>query len=396
MKKRIAIIILILVMLLALVISCSPSRDKHEPTKTHDTSFEIPQTSSQFVEDSKPTETQDSHQPDEEKFEMKGIVAVKDVSGWISVILINPETGRFKPLSTFDLPSGVYPYGYYAVTHPLYGQALSPDCQRMAIRVDQQHLGGRSTVGWLENDGTYVNVSELVTKEQGAFSDIPIHWGAKFGPDNYFYFCNSKRDGMYISDQDASVYRVPVDNLKSSAVELVVNRIKTNDYFIQPDGSIVESLSLRSIYSDASNRYWVIPNGHVEFRQWVDEKKMLCTYVYDIDSTKDGSSVPFLVTIDATSEITEFWDYISYQDDHMKRILPAVTNRITWDGIMSPDRSKIAFLSKTQAGNDHPELFISGASGENPIVIQTGLAFGTYDKTNDYRIVAWIDEDLTQ
>jgi hypothetical protein len=330
-----------------------------------------------------------------------GIIALRQVGTIMTVISINPVTGAHRTIKTIDVSSvfarDVNPENFHMRFNR--SQVLDTNMDRLAVGRGGIGADNAWHVGWLDERGDFFDVTALITTPaQGGFEDSTVlHLSPSFGPDGYFYFMSVKfRTGYTFAAQEPSLMRVPLNNLVPDAVEVVIERVTSTSqpkYFIYPDGSAAQ-VPGDIMYSDASMSYWLRFGTLLSYsaRQWVDQKTLLGVYDPNYRNTWEGTALPALVYLDAYHEGETFSGLIdSYGrvGGTRRLVLPANPTRISWDGVMSPDGTQIAFLSRS-TGTSTPELFIASADGQNATRVNAQVAFQDYDSTGaGYRILAW-------
>jgi len=303
------------------------------------------------------------------------------------IVSICPLTGSMRRLREFTQQAGAIPPGSQEVvpsagtdlSHPRNSQALNENMDRLASIMVNVGAENSTHVGWVDAFGNFFDVTALVTEPQGDFSGTIWHSSPRFGPDGYFYFASLQQriSGFGAAVQGIyDILRVPLDNLRPDAVEVVLSDVRHDpmggigafgmfaNMHVCMDGSVnfgFDPFPVRSAMGD-----YVMYIGNTwrtigfTFSQWVDNTTVLATY-----NGRSLSPTPTLVFVDAVPMGTGVEESVDIMVEDMRQILPSGTNRISWNGVMSPDGTEIAFLSRTTTAAE-PELFIAGVNGENP------------------------------
>jgi len=317
----------------------------------------------------------------------------------ITIISIDPNTGAHRTISNFTMPSEQF-RGISSLRSPEDMQSLSENLDKLAVTMVVGTDNARH-VGWVESNGGFFDVTELIVAPQGDFSEVIHHSDPRFGPDNYFYFVSS-----------GNVFRVPLHDLTPEAVETVgeVQSFRGNHgYRVHSDGSVGNG----ALYN-ASMSYWLPhsspilpssvsgPSVHNSNRQWVDENTMLGVRAtgrsgpgagsLDNRESWEDTILPTLVFIDAIPTGTEARDV--NLNERQRLVLPANSTRRTWDGVVSPCGTQIAFLSKSTSGASFPELFVASIDGEDIRRVDTEIAFWEFisnerGSRERHSIIAW-------
>lgn len=343
--------------------------------------------------------TEQTNDPDEAGGDY-GIIALttygstNDLVSRVGIVSIDPFTGAMNNIREFET------YGFFicnspagnfvnnAKREPFFSRVLSERMDKIAVTMINVGNENAHHVGWVENRGGFVDVSALVVKHQGDFAEVIMHGNGKFGPNNFFYF-SSEQPGTRLRQSSSEaiydIFRVPQDDLRPESVEKVLTNVGTNvidRYYIHLDGSV--SFEHPTFVESKINGEIVVPNytGAYTLRQWLDENTMLAV------KSDNGRWLVFLdgASIDEWNELIHGSGIgVSRVRETLRYVLPNIATRHSWDGVISPDGSEIAFLSRT-AGHGtlgEVELFISTIDGEEIRRVDT-------DRTlEDFHILSW-------
>lgn len=280
---------------------------------------------------------------------------------------IDPESGAVSRLKTFsseETHSCSLAYNGLGLNTVQTRLHFSQDLSKVAAELTMED--GTEHVGWLDESGSFTDVTARIAVSSD-FGGLLKHRSPCFGPDGYLYF----RD---LTNTDAQIKRVPMDDLRPEAVEVVVE----DDHFPGavltpfPDGSVDEDLS-SWYYYDASLSY---PASGGEFADWISPDSCV--------GVRDG--MIYRYTLSGQLEIFG-WDL------EQTALVPEVKGRENTNPVVSPDGSQVAFLSRLTSGTDQaPHLFVVPLSGGEPRKIQTEYSFsskGTY-------LMDWVGEEGSQ
>lgn len=268
---------------------------------------------------------------------------------------IDPNTGAVRHLKTFsskDTHSCSSALDGMKSTKRRALMDFSADFSKMAAILTLED--GSEHVGWIDENGIFTDVSQKVTPDAGDFGALTKHANPCFGPNNYFYF----RDN---TDSDSLIKRVSLDNLTPSAVETMA---KGNNFIYPlPDGNIS---SYCWDYYDETMTYparW----DYDFMTDWISSNECVGKH-----RTQDKDMI-YKYTLSGVEDIFDKW----YSE--LTPLVPSIKGRTNWNPIVSPDKSKVAFLSKLTTGTDQlPYLYIVPINGGNPVKVVTDYAFNDY------------------
>lgn len=280
---------------------------------------------------------------------------------------IDPESGAVNRLRTFsseETHSCSLAYNGLGINTAQTRLHFSRDLSKVAAELTMED--GTEHVGWMDESGSFTDVSAKIAVSSD-FGGLLKHRTPCFGPDDYLYF----RD---LTNTDAQIKRVPMDDLRPEAVEVVVE----DDHFPGavltpfPDGSVDKELS-SWYYYDANLSY---PASGGVFADWISSDSCL--------GVKNDMIYHYTL-----SGMLDVFDWYLEQT----ALVPEVKGRENANPVASPDGSQVAFLSHLTSGADQaPHLFVVPLSGGEPRKIQTDYGFsskGTY-------LMDWVGEEGSQ
>ena len=309
-----------------------------------------------------PVETEGPTEAPPEEENLSGLMILtcmpkgyKYVNGSITYILqcFNMDTGKVTDVAQFDVnPDATVEYpildqhNFYVNSQDLF----SKDYDKLAITARFTSDHSKHT-GWIDESGQFFDVTEaLGLAPDSDFADPVYCCACGFAEDGSFVFEMSESGEFY---KDRQYFSVDPDNLDPAAIR------EGNPYLG------------RTEYYDENHKgtfpWWT--NYHVT--DWVDD-------THCIADVGDHYSTTMLIDIDA-EESTMY--------------MPS-TSRKCWDGVVSPEGDRIAFLSQPEHGNELPSLFVVPTSGGDPVKVDAPIAF-TYkeyavDRDNGFTtIIDW-------
>lgn len=275
----------------------------------------------------------------------------------INLDCINPDTGEVQHLRTFSSEDT------HSCSLAKNGLGYNTVLSRMHFNSDLTQLTATLTledgsvhVGWIDESGEFTDVSAKIASDAGDFSAMTNHTNPCFGLGGYFYF----RDA---TNSDVQAKRVPLDNLTASAVEIVAYNVNNCvvDRILEPlpDGTMGNSTWY---YYDESMEY---PAKGRYFGDWISPFE--CVGI-------DGDMI-YKYTLSGG-------DHNYFGDDWYSdkaELIPDIEGRRNMNPVVSPDRTKVAFLSALTTGTDEsPYLYIVPVEGGNPVKISTDYIFAGY------------------
>lgn len=241
---------------------------------------------------------------------------------------LNPETGDVEQLAYFhyNRPEG---QSYYCGAFSLSGACIdrtmfSDDFTQIVCTT-----WPKNRMGWIDMDGNFFDAS-------AALGDP--HWFSPIGfTDGYFGF-SDYIGGVY----NMKYYYVPLDNFTPEAIQ--EGDIRTFGHPYDEDGNIT------------INDHTYLPH---EVTSWIDDTRCIVNF------RDAGVPEKSLIVDVATRTQSEYIPYISEE---------IVT---TWDGVISPDKSKIAFLSSEGYHYQNPAIYVISIDGGTPIKVPVTLPLPT-------------------
>lgn len=229
---------------------------------------------------------------------------------------IDPVTGESQVIAEFNFaPKTLQDTVYYFPARQLFCNCrnwFSADYSKVAVSRSDEH--NQSCAGWIDTDGNFFNVSEALGQlNRGDFDDPVQYYAAGFSDDGYYYIYRQV-DGAGISTP-ISYHYVPIDNLTASAIQ--------------------DGLPFAGIDYDPP----------ADLSDYIDGSRYLI-------NTSDGVSKIFDVVTEET---------MTY--------VPG-TSRLSWNGVVSPDGSQVAFMS--QPKNDiTKDIYVMPLAGGDPVKVVT-------------------------
>ncbi len=275
--------------------------------------------------------------------------------GSADIYSLDPETGNSTLVRSFHIEEldnsmfGLTPW-------VLQNMGFDKNYERMVMDLDNND--GSHHVGWTDQDGNYTDVTAMITADAGDFGGVPYQFGGHFGPDNYFYFY----------EKGNIPYRVPIDNMNPESVEAV-------DHLMQlyPDGSVFVSekpgFTSGTYYTDVS------------MSEEMPEHSVTTAWLGNGDYVKVDSG---------GNSNTTLWRKNS--DGSEKNLLPDIPERVSYNPVVSPDGSQIAFLSSLRTrGRDvdnHAYIFSVSSEGGSPVKLADSPRF-LFGGTSDIHLLEW-------
>lgn len=291
--------------------------------------------------------------------------------------IIDPDTGVVQHLRTFSgngahrCSPGQNGLGTAHVSKPQLLAHFNSDLTQMTASLTLDD--GSIHVGWINESGVFTDISQMVTADTSDFAALTKHSNPCFGPDNYFYFRDSTNSAIQIK-------RVPINNLTVAAVETLVDNDDWPGIAIcpLPNGKIENSGSYTWYYFDAEMAY---PARGSYFNDWISSSE--CVGVESISNTTETI---YRYSLSGNKSI---FDWVNERTE----LLPRIKGRTNWNPIVSPDTSKVAFLSKLTTGTDTtPYLYIVPSDGGEPVKVPTDYTFEDGAYVHTY-LLTWSGEE---
>lgn len=196
--------------------------------------------------------------------------------------------------------------------------------------------------GWIDKSGQFFDVIEaLGLAPESDFSDPVDYFACGFAEDGSYVFA---RRGSGLSSEYA-YYSIDPNSLDSAMIN------ESNPY-----------LGYDEKY-DKGLDSWNRGGQHSGVTDWIDDTHCI------VDVGDDHSST-MIMDIETIEKVN---------------YLPT-TSRICWDGIISPDGEKIAFLSRgSDTGTEIPSIFIVPIAGGDPVKLESSVQF-TYGNPYMYSV----------
>lgn len=256
----------------------------------------------------------------------------------VSISCLDVETGKKQLLSTFPYETTLLSDGYYATRKEWFNNDYSLMACTKAVGDS-----GETHAGWIDTNGTFFDVTEaLGLQSKNAFSN-PAHYQAiGFTEDGYFAYCEIPTEAVLKSE--CKYYYLPLSTISKDAIIEGLPFPNSEPYGLR--GS-----------EDLTNYTGSLYTSCYKVTDWIDEQ----TCIVNIDATYSATTSTI---INITTQ--EQSDYI-----------PA-SSRSNWNGVLSPNKDRIAFMSSSD-GTTPPDVFIISISGGEPIKISSDIAFANQD-----------------
>ena len=289
-------------------------------------------------------------------------------SGNVNIYTLDPETGESVLVRSFPIESAPVnidlkdspPFVFDGRGHGSY-VSYGYDKNYEHMTLDIQGNDGSRHVGWMDEAGNVTDVTALTWGDRGDFAGLPNQFSGCFGPGNYFYWY----------EEGWIPYRVPLDNLTPGAVEQVEQYMR-----LYPDGTVFcqekSGSQFGTYYTDASMREIMQDNGRYirtwsqEMNAWLQNGNFIELYEDTIRrGTSDGSAID---------------------------IIPDIKDRWNINPVVSPDGSRIAFISSLRTlgkGVDHAGyVFTVPSGGGDPVKVSSDIKFVVRSKSYCY-LLEW-------
>ncbi len=237
---------------------------------------------------------------------------------------VNIETGESTVIAEFNFVLGskdqvVYsPAARYSVTCQNW---FSYDYSKIAV-TRQNLQTGEVCAGWIDVGGNFFNVSETLGQlGHGDFDDPVMYAAIGFTDDGLFVYKQTNSSGL---DSQGSYHYVPVDNISPAAIQ---------------DGCPIPG-------SDDNGS----PNP-MKLTDCIDESTLLI-------NTSEGFTGENAVSKIYNLETGEETVYV-----------PG-TSRMSWNGVLSPDGSQVAFMSRPKNGTEI-DIYTMPLGGGDPVKVST-------------------------
>lgn len=286
-------------------------------------------------------ETMDEVPEAEDTGEIGGIVVL--VADWktdgaepvFTVSTLDPESGEQRVVSTFVFEYAVPIRAEEFLLRPAielsrysnYADLFNEDYT--AVAATKTFTGNEeSHAGWMDQSGTFFDVTEALGEQSQSDFDEPRHYEAVgFTPDGCFAYADVTE-----GRPDATYYKVPLDNLVPGAS---YEADGTNAY----------------VMTDYQTWRWLAPYTPTA---WLDNSRFLAC------SARNSVSGVCQLFDASTRSITEF--------------IPG-ESRDNWAAVIDPEKTTVAFLSAPQSGTDAPNIYLTSLDGSSsPTQLATEFA----------------------
>lgn len=237
---------------------------------------------------------------------------------------VNIETGESTVIAEFNFISGpadqiVYSSAArYSVTCRNW---FSHDYSKIAV-TRQNLQTGEVCAGWIDTDGSFSNVSEALGQlDRGDFDDPVMYAAIGFTDDGLFVYKQTSGSGP---NGQSSYHYVPIDDISPAAIQ---------------DGC--------PIPGSADNG----DPGSMKLTDYIDESTLLI-------NTSEGFTGENAVSKIYNLETGEETAYV-----------PG-TSRMSWNGVLSPDGSQVAFMSRPKNGTEI-DIYTMPLEGGDPVKVPT-------------------------
>ena len=276
--------------------------------------------------------------------------------GDVEIYALDPETGESSLVRSF--PLGSYDNSLNGVSPCTIRDDFDENYERLAFDISLSN--GENHVGWIDQYGNYTDVTALTTPEKGDFSAPTKQFQGCFGPDNYFYYYEG----------GGTPYRVPMDNLIPEAVEAVEQYLQ-----LHPNGIVYRR---PTNYSNSHDAYFLDESMNQE----LPEK-----FNFDSAWIGDGSY------IDETSIGYDNYTIVKMNPDGSRTdIIPEITDRWSYNPVVSPDGTQVAFLSSLRTlapdADYNAYVFLVSTGGGEPVKVSSDVKFRCNAVSDDH-LLEW-------
>ncbi len=297
-------------------------------------------------------------------------------NGIIEIHCINPDTGASYLVSSFDGNNNNRNPHWYNNLFSGFNQItrkedFSSDFRKIAFNLTDTSSGHTYSY-WMDDEGSFTNVYTSVFGTPGDFdSKVTCNTYGFDSKDRYYFNVKINEDTKY--------YRVSANDLSKNSLEDLTGIITNST-------TCINSCPANYDY-DIYNLMLFDESDHIAFKynrfrgEDIDNRsnKLVLDYteLSTITSWGDDFCYKSFKEKDYPSALGIYYVQLNQRDNPegntYERILN-VDGRSVVDAMLSPDKTKIAFVSWVH-GQQNGELFISGLKGENPKKINTDIAF---------------------
>lgn len=303
-------------------------------------------------------------EPEPEPETPTGLVMAGIDQGWknLSIVCFDPDTNKEYQISNFSLNQMGEHDGYVLGFHSrLDFLSFSQDYTK--VIADKSFTdGGGVRAGWLDPQGNFFDVTEAVGfGEKSDFDDRVWYYPVGFS-ENYFVFLQREAPRGSLGDV-TGYYYVPVDNVTPEAVQ------RGNPFGINRPYEVSDSGECQINIPVDKYAIWHYQPANVT--SWIDSTHCI--------ANSNGDSI----LLDTEAKTISMY-------------IPG-NSRINWNGFISPDGERIAFMSKPKEGSEPTtDLYIIPVDSENPEKV-TGHSFpvaayndGLEMSCGFYTLIGWI------
>lgn len=270
------------------------------------------------------------------------IVAAVPSDNTLELGTIDTETGEYSKITWFKFSDNMINDSVsislsdktlclFLIRAKYYGVSIfSDDLEKIACTL--QFPSGETHAGWLNLSKTegknisYVDVTEKLGEQSGSsFSETTVnYYGIGFSEDGNFIYSDSS---IYYPKDDASYFSAPMENLNK-------------DYVTQV------SLQSPEVLASGSGIDWE------NLSSFVDDRTIVLT--------------------EETGRSLKKYNVVFYNTDTGEKssIIPEVEERNNYCGVVSPDKTKLAFISMVGAES---RLFVTTLDGGEPLELTTSV-----------------------
>ena len=264
-------------------------------------------------------------EPEPEK-PLGGLVIVRETystqKNELEVLCFNPDTKEETLISDFVIPYDNVSGVYMAKTQ-INRNKFSSDYTKMAIDI-LMISNGKEHAGWMDLDGNFTDVTDILGLHPNSDFAEQISYNYTGFSENLF--------GYYYSEKNSKKeFYIPVNNLSPGAIQ---------------EGNVLEAVH-------PSNGNYV--PSHVT--DWIDDTHAI---VNSWSNAGPYLSASYIIDTATQTETT----YIPGD------------SRYNWNGVVSPDSTKIAFMSTPKKGPTAglTDIYIVPVNGGDPIRVE-GLPY---------------------
>ena len=248
-----------------------------------------------------------------------------------TILVVDPITGDQHALQEITIPARPSEDVFYSPPSSCNISStkdfFAPDYSKMAVSM-KDYYAGRQDAGWFDVDGTFFNITaELGLQPQNDFEAPRKFAAVGFSSDGYFVFRDEEAD-------EGGYYSGPLDNVSLDALE---ERNAITDE--------LPELEWPYIFSD-----------------WVTSTSCLADFC--VDGYSSAKAVSVLIDLTTGEEV----NYVPGDA------------RYSWNGVLSPDGSTIAFLSSPKEGREPPALYMIPLSGGEPAESPASFVFSSFSQ----------------